>query len=91
MWRLPRLAIVLDGHSPIGFYKPMLTAARGKAPVCLRLTIILVGLAMTEGCRTFDSDNTSARPWDRPTRWEVGQDWVFRPDTSNLKPGDNYP
>jgi len=75
---------------PAGFDKRMLTAVLEKARICIRLNILFLGLAMMEGCQTFDTDITSTRSWDRPIRWEVGHDWMIRPETSNLKPGDNF-
>jgi len=32
------------------------------------------------GCRSTDNENTSERPWDRPTRAEESADWPFGRD-----------
>jgi hypothetical protein len=53
--------------------------------------IILGALAVTTGCGSMNPDNTSTRPWDRPTRWDEDHSWMVRPDESHHQPGDNYP
>lgn len=64
----------------------------------LTLISLVLGLAMMEGCSTFDPDNVAGRPWNRPPKWVVESDWLFYPpgfdsgrEPGDLKPGDYYP
>ncbi|HKW28477.1 MAG TPA: hypothetical protein VJT54_04015 [Verrucomicrobiae bacterium] len=64
----------------------------------LCLAPIVLGLAMGEGCSTFDADNVAGRPWNRPPKWVVESDWLCYPSTfdsgrepGDLRPGNFYP
>ena len=64
----------------------------------LSLITLTFGLAMVEGCSTFAPDNAAGRPWNRPPKWVVENDWLFYPSTfesgrepGDLRPGDLYP
>ncbi len=37
---------------------------------CFQLLTLTLGLALAEGCSTFDTANRSGKPWDKP----LGQD-----------------
>jgi hypothetical protein len=50
----------------------------------------LAGFVLTEGCGTVDSKNTSATPWNRPTKAEISKGWWFRNGYAD-GPGNHYP
>ncbi len=54
----------------------------------------LAAAGLLAGCGTFNPDNVQTRPWNRPTKEEISQDWWFRGWTSSPsveKPGGYYP
>jgi hypothetical protein len=44
----------------------------------INLLLVLLSLLWSAGCGTFDSHNAASRPWNRPNKAEVSQDWLFR-------------
>jgi hypothetical protein len=57
------------------------------------LVTVLLGLTMVEGCSTFNPNNVAGRPWNRPPKWALEDDWLLHPYAfdSGRKPGDTRP
>ena len=43
------------------------------------LLLLTVFVGIMAGCGTFDTNNASSRPWNRPTKADLSQDWWNRP------------
>ena len=50
----------------------------------------LIGYILVAGCSTIDSKNASPKPWNRPTKADVSQDWWFK-DGYYDATGNQYP
>ena len=52
----------------------------------------LIGLVLVGGCSTIDTNNTSDRPWNRPTKADVSKDWWFDLEGQYWNsPGGHFP